>query len=427
MKVSWPNKKDQGIDDRILASDISEFKSELRKHEIATEEEFDRILDSVKKIGFHLVDQVQARFGKSNSTWSWFTMEVIVDKFMNPKLLEMSPHLHVAQTAHMLPWQWNFFHELVHLVESYHATGGQNWNTNAVIPNSEWSVLIDESATPKFRLTDETCYENPFPEFLNYERLFRHRGGGYHEAMLASPNARDEEFKAVVSELSEFLEPTKYSDLKPDEQILLVDLPSGGNYLSRFLPSHVAYKGLEVTKFTNDTSEIVSWSSLPFPDNSVHVVATVAALHHLSLGDRAKYYSEVLRVLHPEGVFLIADVVKGSKVDKFLNIFVAAWNSHGHEGLFFNATEESEVLQNAGFSEVRSNVRQYPWKFHKGEEMRFFMKNLFGLDKATKKKTLAGISRFLTINEQVGELQLEWELIFFAAMKKSNLTTTELK
>jgi arsenite methyltransferase len=47
--------------------------------------------------------------------------------------------------------------------------------------------------------------------------------------------------------------------------------------------------------------------SIPFPENSFDVVMTSLMIHHIS--DKAQVFKEMLRVLKPEGIVIIADVM----------------------------------------------------------------------------------------------------------------------
>jgi hypothetical protein len=73
------------------------------------------------------------------------------------------------------------------------------------------------------------------------------------------------------------------------------------------------------------------------------------------------------------------DVWRGSAVGEFLNGFVAAWNSGGHDGRFLSE-EDCCWLKTAGFAQVTSMPLEYVWQAASVMDMSSFMCDLFGLD-----------------------------------------------
>lgn len=242
-----------------------------------------------------------------------------------------------------------------------------------------------------------------------YEEIFLHRGHDYNMAMIQMPHVRNNEFNAIIDIIKPYCQ--------NNNNIILVDIPSGGSYLKSYLPTNINYIGLEVTQFTSmQSSQITLWSNLPFNENSVDIVVCMTALHHLDEKGRLLFYGEVLRILKPNGIFIIADVILGSFVDKFLNIFVDKFNSMGHKGIFFNNNDIIK-LQKKGFNKVNSVVKSYPWTFKTIEEMVNFVKLLFGLDLASNKDIEDNIGNYLDIKVNSTCVTFEWELMFIVANK----------
>src|SRR4051812_17650808 len=110
--------------------------------------------------------------------------------------------------------------------------------------------------------------------FDTYLDIFKQRAREYHSAMLASPNARDSEFRAVV-------EPIENAPLG-----LVCDMPSGGCYLARHLPSGMRYLAVDpANDFLNSASRSIdvveaAIDDVPLPDASVDHVISLAGLHH---------------------------------------------------------------------------------------------------------------------------------------------------
>ena len=68
---------------------------------------------------------------------------------------------------------------------------------------------------------------------MNYEDIFRERGGAYGHAMRRWPDASREEF----------LQPLQWAGLTDGEKV--VDVPAGGGYLRRYLPASCQWFGHE--------------------------------------------------------------------------------------------------------------------------------------------------------------------------------------
>ena len=82
--------------------------------------------------------------------------------------------------------------------------------------------------------------------------------------------------------------------------------------------------------------EYINLDKMPYPDNTFDKVIVIANFHHTSIPERRIIYKEILRVLTPNGIFILGDVLKDSRQDKFLNVFVNEYNPCGHNGLFFD-------------------------------------------------------------------------------------------
>ncbi|MEP5611582.1 MAG: methyltransferase domain-containing protein [Cyclobacteriaceae bacterium] len=238
-----------------------------------------------------------------------------------------------------------------------------------------------------------------------YEEIFIKRGRSYHSAMAKSPDARVEEFNLMV----EFISPQK------DGRIL--DLPAGGGYLKRYLPPNLSYLAYDFSGEFDDNHTGVrkcKEATIDLSSESVDVVASLAALHHIV--DRDSFYGEMHRTLKSNGQFILGDVVEGSKPDYFLNVFVNRWNSMGHTGRFMDAEVDSHELEGAGFS-VEFRRKSFYWNFQNKTEAMDFFRNLFYLDKNPSKKELFEALSQLGCVQENNRFRVKWSLGFLLAKK----------
>lgn len=243
---------------------------------------------------------------------------------------------------------------------------------------------------------------------LKYSDIFNKRGLEYHKAMVMLPNSRDNEFLNITKQVKFSLD------------MIVVDVPSGGNYLKNFLPKSINYIPLETSSSFADinNTKICDWSQLPFENSSIDVIIVCAAFHHVSNEDRLKFKEEAIRVLKSNGKLVIADVQKGSKIDNFLNGFVNEQNSMGHNGEFLetNFCIEYETKKLIAEKDV---VIDFPWVLSsETEESMKYVQLLFGLDKANTEQ----IEKYLTKNLNLtknnnNKLQIDWQLRYVTFQK----------
>jgi SAM-dependent methyltransferase len=238
--------------------------------------------------------------------------------------------------------------------------------------------------------------------FVDYRDIFDRRGHDYHEAMQRFPFARAEEFTTALS----FVTP------KQDGRIL--DVPSGGSYVSQFLADGITLVPVETSAvFVSQSAEDVLMCSdlgeLPVLDGAVDSAVSIAGVHHIE--DREPFYRELMRVLRPGGVAVIADVASGSDVDGFLNVFVDHASSMGHNGMFL--TEHDEILlKAAGFELLSNRDCQYHWRFESTDELAEFCTLLFGLDLADRQQVIDGVGNYVGFAQSADGVAMNWGLRF---------------
>jgi SAM-dependent methyltransferase len=240
--------------------------------------------------------------------------------------------------------------------------------------------------------------------FEAYESIFNRRGEAYHQAMRLVPGARRREFAHAIDPLG------------LEQGAVLCDAPSGGGYLVDHLPP-----ALEIRLVAVDPSEVfartwqdrrIEWhraplDQLPLQNASVDALVSIAGMHHVD--DRDAVFREMRRVLRPGARLCILEVPVGAITDQFLNGFVHAHNSTGHEGRFVDDGFRADLVE-GGFRIETDELCRYSWDFAGEDEMIEFVKLMFWLDKATPEIVREGVRDILGIASDNGSCRMNWEL-----------------
>ena len=151
---------------------------------------------------------------------------------------------------------------------------------------------------------------------MDYSLSFNTRASKYVSAIKKYPNALEEEFSTALKMLK----------LKKND--VLLNLPCGGVYIQP--PSNVKYHKLEINSMFAeiDNVEQCTLSNIPFEDESVDKILTLACLHHSSEEERKDFYNECIRILKHNGILVMADVVAKSKQSIWLNEIVNKYNGN---------------------------------------------------------------------------------------------------
>ena len=133
----------------------------------------------------------------------------------------------------------------------------------------------------------------------DYASIFNARADAYHEAMRRWPDARNTEFTTLFKGMS----------LKKGMHI--IDVPSGGGYLARYLPDDVSLHHLETSELfarlfkeeahsgSKHPLTLCELERLPEQDNSTDLACSLAGLHHIE--DKTPLFKELFRILKPGG------------------------------------------------------------------------------------------------------------------------------
>jgi SAM-dependent methyltransferase len=229
---------------------------------------------------------------------------------------------------------------------------------------------------------------------LEYGEIFTQRGDAYHGAMLRHPHARDAEFARLF----------EGTPAHTGQRVL--DLPSGGGYLRRWLPDDVEVLCLELTHgFGNDVP--VYDPAQPWPHGSFDHAVCLAALHHIE--DQSVFLRTLLTRLHPRGTLHLADVARGSGVARFLDGFVGRYNVTGHEGSYLAADP-------AWFAKLGSVIRlgelACPWHFTDEARMLEFCAGLFGVIDCPPTALREALGDLVGFRHVEGEVVVDWRLLY---------------
>ncbi|MBY6063639.1 class I SAM-dependent methyltransferase [Pseudidiomarina sediminum] len=241
----------------------------------------------------------------------------------------------------------------------------------------------------------------------SYQEHFNQRGTAYEQAMRSYPNARAEEFQQVITAA------------QLNSGMTVADVPAGGGYLRRYLPNDCQWLGHEpCASFTHhQTSAATAQPLLPLPWATAHIDAAIslAGVHHLD--DKLPLFHELFRVLKPGARLVLSDVEEHSAVARFLDDYIGAHNSTGHEGVYLNAATLTQ-LKSCGFHIINHQHCAFHWWFDSTNDMAHFSHKLFDLRTANLQHLEQAIHDYLgppaLTTQQVG---MPWALTTITALK----------
>ena len=238
----------------------------------------------------------------------------------------------------------------------------------------------------------------------------RRSAGAYHEAMTLCPAARRFEFQYPI-ELA-----------VPRNGEVMVDFPSAGAYLEPYLHQiapEAEYHAVEHTLEYEQAGLDVSrgrWDSLPFAPETVDIVLTLAALHHVYPG-RELFYQESYRILRPGGRLIIADVAEDTASARFLSEFVNEHSPEGHEARFLRKDTDVPEIELSGFKVTNYEVRVFHWFYPDKATAVRFCKGLFRLALASDELIWDNLNSYCDMEETASEVRMGWQLAFIRGEK----------
>ena len=236
----------------------------------------------------------------------------------------------------------------------------------------------------------------------DYTELFDQRGSSYDRAMQAFPRARAAEFRQLLEPL----------DLSSD--MVIGDVPAGGGYLGPYLPQNCEWVRHEpCSDFTTHAGQGLPSGPqtplYPFPwkDDRCDAVVSLAGVHHLE--DKPCFYREAARVTCDGGAFVLSDVAEGHPASRFLDEFVGAYNSTGHEGRYLGDDVTSD-LEAAGWRLLGDRQHSFHWVFETRGQMSAFTRLLFDICEADEAQVEQAIGDLLGIDDLPGGVGMRWGL-----------------
>jgi SAM-dependent methyltransferase len=238
----------------------------------------------------------------------------------------------------------------------------------------------------------------------DYGDIFNLRGLYYQRAMEHFPDVRVHEFLNVIREA------------RVANGMTVVDIPSGGGYLSRHLDDAIVF-GLEsssafaqLAAARGERVALYDGNRFPLADSCADRVLSIAGLHHVE--DKRQVFSEMRRIAAEDGLVVVADVAEDSYVRRFLDDFVGRYCLTGHSGWYFGDATRVE-LEDAGLRIVRSALLDYPWCAASVRQLAEFCRLLFGMVDADNGTVARGIRDYLGAEESNGVSRLNWQLHCF--------------
>lgn len=237
---------------------------------------------------------------------------------------------------------------------------------------------------------------------VNYEQIFDRRGTAYDRAMERWPEARREDL----------LVPLGWLDPLPGETI--VDVPAGGGYLQRYLPSSCRWLGHEPCASFNANEPNLNVDLLPLPwsDSAADAAISIAGVHHLD--DRRPLFRELRRVVKDHGRFVLADAHEASSVARFLDEFVGVHNSTGHTGNYLGRATLAELAASGWRAERAERVPLHWWFADRGS-LAEFCRMLFDLRDVDDERIVDAVQGCLGLTVRDGAIGMNWELYLVAA------------
>ncbi|MGE0667646.1 MAG: class I SAM-dependent methyltransferase [Sphingomonadales bacterium] len=240
----------------------------------------------------------------------------------------------------------------------------------------------------------------------NYEELFQLRGATYDGAMTRFPDARREEFLNTIAR----------AGLGSGARV--ADVPAGGGYLARYLPSDCTWLGHEpCASFGHGATELDrDLLPLPWSDASIDAALSIAGVHHLD--DKTPLFAELARVVRPGGRLVLADVHEASAVAQFLDGWVDRHNSTGHVGSYLGDHTLGE-LRRSGWEVLSAERVPFHWRFSSVTDMGEFAHRLFDLRTSAPSETARTIAADLGVDALADGIGMRWELYMVTATPRT--------
>ena len=240
----------------------------------------------------------------------------------------------------------------------------------------------------------------------DYEEIFARRGQSYDAAMQKYPRARDSEFENL------------FNAFTPAPRSIVLDLPSGGGYLSGHLPAGCLIESAEPSDQFSTASHLtreVDLENLQLKSSYFDVLVYLAASHHIE--NKQGLFHSAFKALKHGGHFLLGDVLSGSPIAEYLDGFTSQYNGTGHEGDYLTIELCEKLASEAGFTVVDAKEYPCPWNFRNLEELAEFSCLLFGMTGVSRQRFLDALNDKIGISRTADGVQLDWRLLYLTAQR----------
>jgi len=194
---------------------------------------------------------------------------------------------------------------------------------------------------------------------------------------------------------------------------IVVNLAAGGLPIHRYISKPIIYLPFDFSeewcKYDKEIQH-ASYEHIPLENESVDKIVILAVLHHFTEEERSTLYKECHRILKKSGKIVIADVIKNSNQDIWLNRIVNCYNPFGHDGHFFDI-EDANLIQSNQF-DVEIKYKKYNWCFTNQDEMVTYLKSLFYLT-ISDNELINHVHTILKPIVHENKYCIEWGLIYF--------------
>jgi SAM-dependent methyltransferase len=234
-----------------------------------------------------------------------------------------------------------------------------------------------------------------------YENVFFHRGTSYDRAMREHPDARHIEFSNLMRHTD--IEGLKY----------VADVPSGGGYLQPHLGSHTTLHSYDPAAPFSSIGRVnsIDLSEMSLLRTDYDLIISLASIHHIA--EKRSFARAMIEHCRVDGQIVLADVVQGSKVARFLDTFVGHHNNTGHQGLYLSSDDPFDFGRGEkGVEDVKIELLAAPWKFESAAQMARFCKLLFGMTGLEERDMVSALGDFIGLEFDEAGVSLMWELTY---------------
>ena len=232
--------------------------------------------------------------------------------------------------------------------------------------------------------------------------------------------------------LSEFESLVEYAQI--NHALNILEAPAEGLILEQLYPAaHIDradYLKIKASEYA-DKVLLTDWRLSNINNRYYDAVLSLAPIHHANTVEKAQYVAGAYQALKPNGVLAFGEVEAGSSLHRFLDEFIHQHSFSGHVGQYPSA-DFTNVLEDAGFDHVSSDIKLSYWCFDSADFLCQYMTQLFALKPMAKAFLLDSVHAYLGISESQdlsenqglsennGQLSINWPLRFYRGVKVDN-------